>query len=83
VSWSPDGKFFYLYFREFIYAIPLSPGQMLPPIPPAGFRSQNDVAALPGATLIAEQEAFPGPNPSLYAFIKLATHRNIYWVSVP
>jgi Tol biopolymer transport system component len=83
VSWSPDGKFFYLYFREFIYAIPLRPGQMLPPIPAAGFRSKNDVAALPGARLIAEQEAFPGPNPSIYAFIKLATHRNIYRVSVP
>jgi hypothetical protein len=83
VSWSPDGKFFYLNFREFIYAIPLRPGQMLPPLPAAGFRSKNDVAALPGVRLIPEHEAFPGPNPSIYAFIKLATHRNIYRVSAP
>ena len=83
VSWSPDGKFFYLNFRESIYAIPLRPGEMLPPIPAAGFRSKDDVAALPGARLIPEQGAFPGPNPSIYAFIKLATHRNIYRVSVP
>jgi hypothetical protein len=56
---------------------------MLPPIPVSGFRSKEDVAALPGARLIPEQGTFPGPNPSLYAFTKLATHRNIYRVRVP
>jgi hypothetical protein len=66
-----------------MYAIPLRPGQMLPPIPASGFRSKEDVAALPGARLIPEQGTFPGPNPSLYAFTKLATHRNIYRVRVP
>jgi Tol biopolymer transport system component/DNA-binding winged helix-turn-helix (wHTH) protein len=83
VSWSPDGKFLYLKFQEFIYAIPLRPGQMLPPIPASGFRSKDDVAALPGARLIPERGAFPGPNPSIYAFTKVATHRNIYRVPVP
>jgi DNA-binding winged helix-turn-helix (wHTH) protein/Tol biopolymer transport system component len=83
VSWSPDGKFLYLRFQESIYAIPLRPGQMLPPIPASGFRSKEDVAALPGVRLIPEQGAFPGPNPSIYAFTKVSTHRNIYRVPVP
>jgi Tol biopolymer transport system component/predicted Ser/Thr protein kinase len=83
VSWSPDGRFLYLRFRESVYAIPLAPGQMLPPIPPSGFRSKEDVAALPGARLIPEPGAFPGPNPSIYAFTKVSTHRNIYRVSLP
>src|SRR5437667_12628856 len=83
VSWSPDGKFLYLKFEQSIYAIPLRPGQMLPPIPASGFRSKEDVAALPGARLIPEQGAFPGPNPSIYAFTKVATHRNIYRVPAP
>ena len=83
VSWSPDGKFLYLKFRESIYAIPLRPGQMLPPLPASGFRSEEDVAALPGARLIPQQGAFPGPDPSIYAFTKVATHRNIYRVPVP
>jgi len=83
VSWSPDGKFLYLKFQESIYAIPLAPGRMLPPILPSGFRSKEDVADLPGARLIPEEGAFPGPNPSIYAFTKVATHRNIYRVSVP
>jgi hypothetical protein len=82
-AWSPDGKFLYLNFQGSIYAIPLRPGQMLPPIPPSGFRSKEDVAALPGAQLIPQQGAFPGPNPSIYAFTKISTHRNIYRVSVP
>ena len=83
VSWSPDGKFIYLKFQGSIYAIPLRPGQMLPPLSTSGFRSKEDVAALPGAQLIPEPEAFPGPSPSMYAFTKVATHRNIYRVPVP
>jgi hypothetical protein len=83
VSWSPDGKFLYLKFQESIYAIPLRPGQILPTIPASGFRSKEDVTAVPGARLIPEPGGFPGPNPSIYAFTKVATHRNIYRVPVP
>jgi Tol biopolymer transport system component len=83
VSWSADGKFMYLRFRDSIYAIPLRPGQMLPPIPASGFRSKEDVAAVPGARVILEPAAFPGANPSIYAFTKVATQRNIYRVPVP
>ena len=83
VRWSPDGKFIYMNFRESMYSIPLRPGQMLPRIPASGFRSKEDVAALPGARLIPQEGAFPGPDPSIYAFTKVATHRNIYRVSVP
>jgi Tol biopolymer transport system component len=83
VSWSPDGKFLYLNFGESIYAIPVRPGKMLPAIPTSGFRSKEHVASLPGARLIPEQGAFPGSDPSIYAFTKIGTHRNIYRVTVP
>ena len=63
VSWSPDGKFLYLNFPDSMYAIRLRSGQMLPPIPTSGFRSKEDVAALPNARLIPEQGAFPRPQP--------------------
>ena len=81
VSWSPDRKFFYLNLQDSIYAIPLRPGQMLPPIPASGFRSKED-ALLLGARLIPQPGAFPGSNPSIYAFTKVATHRNIYRVKL-
>jgi WD40 repeat protein len=83
MSWTPDGRFLYLKFDAALYAIPLQPGQVLPPIPASGFQSKEAVAALPGARLISEESVFPGPNPSIYAFMKVATQRNIYRVPVP
>jgi WD40 repeat protein len=83
LSWTPDGRFLYLKFAVSTYAIPLQPGQMLPPIPASGFHSKEAVAALPGARLIAEEHVFPGPNPSVHAFLRVATQRNIYRVPVP
>jgi hypothetical protein len=82
LSWTPDGKFVYLKFRESTYAIPLQPGQMLPPAPAKGFPSKEAVAVLPGAKLVSDQPIYPGPNPSIYAFTKIATQRNIYRVPV-
>ena len=83
LSWTPDGKFVYLKFAASTYAIPLQPGQVLPPIPASGFQSKEAVAALPGARLVSEESVFPGPNPSVYAFMKVSTQRNIYRVPVP
>jgi serine/threonine protein kinase/WD40 repeat protein len=82
VNWSPDGAFLYLNFEGSVYSIPLQAGEPLPPIPPSGFRTDKDVATLPGARLIAEG-AFPGADPSVYAFTKFSIQRNIYRVSVP
>jgi serine/threonine protein kinase/Tol biopolymer transport system component len=83
VSWSRDGRFIYLKFKTRTYGIPLRPGQVLPRIPASGFRTKEEVLALPGARLMAEGQAFTGPDPSVYAFSKVATQRNIYRVPVP
>src|SRR5207249_468755 len=77
MSWTADGKFVYLKFADSTYAIPLQPRQMLPLIPASGFTSKEAVAALPGARLVSEQSVYPGPNPSVYAFVKVSTQRNI------
>jgi eukaryotic-like serine/threonine-protein kinase len=82
-SWSSDGKFFYIQIDRSMYAIPLRSGQMLPPIPVSGFQSKEQVLALPGARRILEEQVFPGPNPSIYAFTKAATQRNIYRIPLP
>jgi hypothetical protein len=85
VSWSPDGQFLYLNDRVAgqHYTIPLQPGRNLPAVPPSGFRSPADVLALPGVQVIHEPRAFLGANPSLYAFPRIVTQRNIYRISVP
>ena len=83
LSWTPGGKFVYIKFAGSTYAIPLQPGQMLPSVPPKGFPSKEAVAALPGARLVSNENVFPGPNPSIYAFTKVATQRNNYRVPMP
>jgi dipeptidyl aminopeptidase/acylaminoacyl peptidase len=82
-GWTADGKHLYWNFTNATYAIPVQPGRMLPMIPEKGLQSREAVTALRGARLISEQErTFPGPNPSAYAFMKVATQRNIYRIPV-
>ena len=85
MSWSADGKFLYLNLRAAgqIYVVPLQPGRNLPPLPASGIRSLEEAAALPGKLVIPEERAYPGANPSVYAFPRVTTQRNIYRVPVP
>jgi Tol biopolymer transport system component len=85
VNWSRDGKLFYISLvqGQTVYAIPLRPGQVVPPLPPDGIHSAEEAAKLPGAKLLPEPGEFPGPNPSLYAYPKFTSQRNIYRVPVP
>jgi serine/threonine protein kinase len=84
VSWSADGKLFYISLvgGQTVYAIPLRPGQVVPPLPPGGIHSVGEASKLPGAKLLPEPGEFPGPNPSLYAYPKFTSQRNIYRVPV-
>jgi serine/threonine protein kinase/Tol biopolymer transport system component len=85
VSWSPDGRrlFLALMGGGTVFAIPLSPGRMLPPLPSAGLQSVEEAAALPGAKPFPVPAAIPGPDPSVYAYTKVTAQRNIYQVPVP
>jgi Tol biopolymer transport system component len=59
------------------YVVPLRPGEMLPPMPAAGLRSEDDVARLPGARRV-DALTVPGPSPDVYAFHRTTTQRNLY-----
>ena len=65
------------------YLIPLTPGQALPRIPAGGFRSEQEVARLPGVLRIEEMGVAPGPAPNVYAFYRGATQRNLYRIAIP
>jgi hypothetical protein len=87
MSWTPDGRFVYITFADAsltgpTYAIPLRPGQMMPPVPASGFQSKEAMAALPGTRLVAEGRVYPGADPSIYAFTKVTAQRNIYRVPI-
>jgi eukaryotic-like serine/threonine-protein kinase len=83
LSWTPDGALAYLKFGDAMLSVPLRPGQVLPDAPPGGYRSRDEVAAIPGARLLSNDAIYPGPNPAIYAFTRVATQRNIYRVPVP
>jgi len=83
MSWTPDGKFVYVNFGDSTFAIPLKGNRLLPPVPAKGFSSKEAITAVPGARLVAKERVYPGPNPSIYAFMKVTTQRNIYRVPVP
>jgi fatty-acid desaturase len=53
------------------------------PIPASGFRTAEEIAALPGARLIREPLAITGPSPLEYAYPRYSSQRNIYRVPVP
>ena len=85
VAWSADGRLLYISLvgGQKVYAVPLPPGQMLPTLPAGGVRSPEDMAKVLGAKLLPVPGEFPGPNPSLYAYPKFTSQRNIYRVPIP
>jgi serine/threonine protein kinase/Tol biopolymer transport system component len=85
VAWSRDGKFLYLHFAwttRATYAVPLQPAQILPPLPKDGISAEH-VAGLRGAKRIPQLRAFVGDDPSVYAFMRNTSQRNIYRVPIP
>ena len=65
------------------YSVPLPPGRMLPEIPAGGFRSEAEIARLPGVQVIDAFDAAPGPTPGVYAFSRETVQRNLYRVPLP
>jgi Tol biopolymer transport system component len=65
------------------FFVPLAPGQILPHIPAGGFRSDEEIARLPGAHRIEGRLITLGPAPDVYAFYRGNTQRNLYRIPVP
>ena len=59
------------------YAMPLAPGEIVPRVPPDGFRLEEEVARLSGARRIDAIGA-PGPALDTYVFERRITQRNLY-----
>jgi len=87
LSWSSDQKFLYVHASSArqTYSVPLRPGQLVPALPTGGLvsLSAKDVERLPGAKAFPQPRTFGGPDPSIYAYPRVTTHRNIYRIPVP
>jgi eukaryotic-like serine/threonine-protein kinase len=90
VRWTFDGKFICLSLPGMgattemwkTFALPVRPGKPFPPLPASGFKSEAELAKLPGVRVIGANIS-AGPNTSIYAFPRLTVHRNLYRVSIP
>jgi eukaryotic-like serine/threonine-protein kinase len=92
LRWQPGGKFLYLSIFTGMqsagasgrtYVLPLPHGKILPNIPPGGFRSEAEIAILPGARVIDAADVAPGPTPDVYAFSRQTVQRNLYRIPIP
>jgi eukaryotic-like serine/threonine-protein kinase len=89
-TWSPDGKYFYVGIdppsRDHptgrMVAIPVPPGETLPPLPASGIRGEADALAIPGSQTIEQGEIAAGPDPSIYAYVKAAVHANLFRIEL-
>jgi hypothetical protein len=87
-GWSRSGwpravGFVPLFFSKWTYSVPLAPGQILPPIPPGGFRSEDQIASLPGARRGPAWPVAGGPSADVYAFYHETMQRNLYRIPIP
>jgi hypothetical protein len=86
LQWSPDGRTLWMQGGPIgdgrTYAIPLPPGAAIPPFPPEGFHSEEEIARLPGARRLDVTGA-PGPSPQIYAFDRQTVQRNLYRIPIP
>jgi len=92
LRWQPDRKLLYLsiltgmqaagaYGRTYI--IPVSPGNLFPPMPPGGFHSEQEIAKIRGVRVIDVADVVPGATPGTYAFSRQTVQRNLYRVPLP
>ena len=85
IRWAADGKFLYLNLQASsqtsagkTLVIPLPHGEVFPTLPPAGIRGLEDAPAFPGFHVIEASTIAPGPDPSIYAYVKTTVHRNLF-----
>lgn len=87
LRWSLDGSQAYLSIQATqqsafaigrTYVLPLAQGSALPAVPPGGFATEADIAAVPGVEMLPHGDVALGPSPSVYAFSRVTTTRNLY-----
>jgi hypothetical protein len=87
-GWGPEGKYFYLRFRDIgeqgggkTVVLALPEGKELPELPPGGLKSAEDTRGLKVIAEIDMKEKTvmaPSSSPSVYAYTRVTVQRNLY-----
>ena len=89
VNWSMDGKSVFVSLQYFglgtatTVVLPYRTGVPLATLWPKGLRSEQDVAANPGATVINEANVFPAASASTHLSWRRTTQSNLYRLRLP
>jgi serine/threonine protein kinase len=94
VKWSLDRKFLFISVGRTgtaaqsgvtgrTYVVSLPPGRMLPDLPAGGFKSEAELAKIPGVRVIPVYDVAPGLTPAVYGFSRETVQRNLYRIPVP
>jgi hypothetical protein len=51
-------------------------------MPPGGFRTEAEIAALPGVQIIPYTGISPGPTPDVHVFSRETVSRNIFQIPI-
>ena len=81
MTWSSDGKFFYVVINRNTSVIPVPAGTSLPDLTASGIGSVE----LPGTRVIKQGNPghlSPGPDPSTYVFQRTEIQRNLFRMSL-
>jgi len=84
VSWSPDGKYFYIGALPSqtdpsgaTLVIPVPTGQSIPDLPASGIDPASKALAIPGSKIVERVRIAPGLG-STYAYVKPTMHANLF-----
>jgi eukaryotic-like serine/threonine-protein kinase len=88
VGWGMEGDILYMVFRANgeigggqAVALRLPPGKDLPALPPLGVRTLEELRSLGPlyeVDLAGKASFAPGPNPSIYAYVRHSVQRNLF-----
>ena len=85
IAWAPNGRYLYIQIASATRgspgktaAIPVSPGQTLPPLPASAVHNPAAWAKVPGVQIVDHDNIAPGLDPSTYAYIKTSIHANLF-----
>jgi Tol biopolymer transport system component len=91
LRWTRDGRRAYVSLQygaatAFLlgrtYLLPPAPESALPDIPPGGFQTEAQIAALPGVVMLPYGDLAFGSSPDVYAFSRITTTRNLYRIPI-
>jgi Tol biopolymer transport system component len=89
VRWAPDGRFLAVApdatwsSADKTMLLPIAPGETFPNLPVSGIRGLADAAAFPGSRVIPGHYIAPGPDPSVFLYVKTTVHRNLFRIPLP